>query len=143
MRCEAAWIAAGLGDHDAVLRLARDPSFLVRKSSVYYLGEMTPRADVAAFLRPHLASTGVTSTHASEALRSWVAHAPRAEALTWLPELARQDQRESVRTDASYALQKLGAAREVGALHAMLMEPPLVTWAVHIAVLWSSWRLGV
>jgi hypothetical protein len=124
----AAWCGSG-----ELLELARDESFSVRKSAIYHLGSVPRKPALAAFAWDYmLANGGMT---ASEALRTYAAHAAAREAKERLAELARADRRESIRVTAICGLADLGAARECEGLIALLREPPGVTWAVHIALL--------
>ena len=129
--------------HDALLRLARDPVFQVRKAAVYHLGGCTPAPEAEQFLWSHLQEPGTESMHAQETLVAWVAHAPRALALERLPRLAREDPREQVRYRAVGALDRLEARAEIEALLPILAEPPAITWAVHVALLDACRRLDL
>jgi len=131
----AHWLAAW-GDHATLLKLARDDeSFGVRKSAVYGLGLVFPMPAVATFAWAHLHAPGTTSTHADETLRAYVAHAPIEEAIPRLLALAQADPRETVRTCAIEELCALDARAEIARLLPLLEQPPVVTWAVHLALL--------
>jgi hypothetical protein len=110
---------------------------------MYYLGQTDRNPRVAARAEKHLFEPFVTSTHGYETLDTYVVHAPAKEAISRLSGLAQQDKRESIRSRAVYALTKLGAVREIEQLLPQLEQPPLVTWAVPIALLEASRKLDI
>ncbi len=127
--------------HEELLHLTRDASESVRKSAVYYLGLLPPDPALAAGAWGSVLDRAGMA--ASEAVQTYVAHAPTDEAKPRLVELARADPRESVRTRAISSLVDLGAGDELESLVPLLREPPAVTWAVHIGILDGLCALGL
>src|SRR5205823_1813755 len=79
-----------------------------------------------------------------EALDTFVKHADRADAVRRLGWIAGDHgHREGLRVAAAHHLADLGAAEEVGQLAGLLLEPPEVTWALHIALLDAITALGL
>jgi HEAT repeat protein len=139
----AHWLAAW-SDHATLLQLARhDAAFEVRKTAVRALGLALRAPLVAEFAWEHLHAPGTTSTHASETLRAYVAHAPIDEAIPRLLALAQSDARETVRTHAVGELCALEARSAVVRLLPLLEEPPAVTWALHLALLDAAIKLDL
>jgi HEAT repeat protein len=138
----AAWLV-GWGDRDALLGLFRDHSFSVRKTATYQLGRLPPEPSLAPVLWEHLLAPSTASTHAYETLNAWVRHAPRSEALQRLPSLVLHDERESVRYHAVHSLIQLGERDALTPLLALLVEPPRVTWGVHLVLLEGARKLGL
>jgi HEAT repeat protein len=143
VRGNAARLLACWGEADALLNMLHDPRFNVRKSAMYHLGTLPPDPAIARRAWAHLGEASTTSTHAYETLVTYVAHAPREEAIPRLVTLAREDERESVRYQAVHSLRKAGAREALGGLMSLLEEPPQVTWGVHIALLESATELGL
>ncbi|WP_437740855.1 hypothetical protein WMF39_35075 [Sorangium sp. So ce1504] len=143
IRERAASLLAAWDEQEALLGLTRDPAFHVRKSAMYWLGELSANRALAGPAWEHLGELGTTGTHALETLNTYVAHALKEEAIPRLLALARSDEREPVRCGAVDALAKLGARAEIVALLPLLAEPPQVTWAVHVALLSACERLGL
>lgn len=139
---EGAWRPLSAWD-DAfgLLPLLHDPVPGVVKSTAYGLGLTSPDPRVAAALRAHLDDPSVASTHAEETVTAWVAHAGRAAILDLLGFV--RDERESFRRSAVRALVKLDARDAVATLLPLLEAPPLVTWAVHVALLEACRKLGL
>jgi hypothetical protein len=135
IREQASWLFSGWNEHEALLELCLDPAFLVRKGATCNLGQTSPNPALSAFIWEHLGEPGTTSTHAYETLNAYIAHAPRAESMPRLVDLARADARESVRYHAIYGLAKLGAAAEIEGLLPLLEEAPRLTWSIHAALL--------
>jgi len=132
----AAWSRA-----DELLELTHDPSRSVRKSAMYHLGVLPPDPSLAACAWAYLLDAAGTT--GSEAVQTYVAHAPTQEAKQRLVELARYDHRESVRTQAISSLVDLDARSELEGLVPLLRETPGVTWAVHIGILDGLCALGL
>ncbi|XXX80247.1 hypothetical protein WMF30_15885 [Sorangium sp. So ce134] len=143
IRERSAPLLAAWDEREGLLGLARDPAFYVRKSAMYWLGELSATRALAAPAWEHLGELGTTGTHALETLSTYVVHALREEAIPRLFTLARSDGREPVRRGAVDALAKLGARAEIEALLPLLDEPPQVTWAVHVALLSACEHLGL
>lgn len=118
---------------EELLVLARDPSFSVRKSAIYSLGQAPRDPALAEPAWTYLTDAGGTT--ASEALQTYVTHADPTEARKRLANLAQTDRREGVLTTAIHSLVELAAAPEIETLLPLLREPPGVTWAVHIQLL--------
>jgi hypothetical protein len=122
--------------HDALLMLIRDPEFGVRKSAMYWLGETTPRADIAPMIWQHLQGPLVNGMHAQETLKTYSKHAARSEATGGLFALADEPTHlEDLRYQAIYILNKWAALPELTRLMRHLSDPPAVTWTVHTALL--------
>jgi HEAT repeat protein len=126
---------------EALLALATDASFSVRKSAMYHLRTVPRDPAVAAFAWEYM--RGVCGTTAYEALQTYVTHAPSDEAKQRLVALGRVDSRESVRTTAISGLADLRAARDLETLTPLLREPPGVSWAVHIQLIDGLRALGL
>lgn len=141
VRERACGLLAAWNEHGALVQMMGDPSFSVRKSATYHLGEATADHGIAATVWEHLHHPGTASAHAMETLRTYVAHAPRGESLPRLAALVLHDVRESVRHEAVEALTKLNAAPELTSLLGLLAEPPRVTWSVHLALLGAIRKL--
>lgn len=141
IRDGAAEVLAAWDERDALLGLTRDPAFTVRKSAMYWLGQLSPDRPLAARAWEHLADPATTGTHASETLATWVRHAPTEESIPRLVALARGDAREQVRYTAARSLAGLHARPAIEVLIPLLAEPPEVTWALHLALLDACWRL--
>ena len=111
---------------EELLVLTADPSSSVRKSAMYRLA-LVPRDPSLAEVAwdRMLAGAGFV---ASEALRTYVAHADAREAKERLRELAFTDRRESIRTQAIVCLTDPGCERELQSLVPLLREPPGVSW---------------
>ena len=130
----APWLAIW-DDHATLQKLAGDEAFAVRKSAMASL-EMVPiMPAIAALAWDHLRAPGTTSTHAHETLRTYVAHAPSAEAIPRLLALVQTDPRETVRAHAVRELCTLEARSAIARLLPLLEGPPAVTWGVHLALL--------
>jgi HEAT repeat protein len=127
----------------ALRALLQDTSYAVRKSAAYACVLMEPDTELATPLWDLLMRPVTTSTHAYETLRSYVHHASAAQALPRLVELARHDERESVRSTAIALLEKMQARAELADLMPLLSEPPRVTWSVHIALLHAASGLNL
>ncbi|MGK3965084.1 HEAT repeat domain-containing protein [Sorangium sp. So ce118] len=143
IREQAAPLLVAWDQQEALLGLACDPAFLVRKSSMYWLGQLPANRALAGPTWEHLAEPGTTGTHASETLSTYVTHARAEESVPRLLALARGDEREPVRYAAVHALAKLGARSEIEALLPLLGAPPQIAWAIHLALLGACERLGV
>ena len=126
---------------EALLGLATDPSFSVRKSAMYHLRTVPRDPAVATFAWEYMRRA--CGTTAYEALQTYVAHASSDEAKQRLVELGRADPRESVQTTAISCLADLRAAHELETLTPLLRELPGVTWAVHIRLIDGLWALGL
>lgn len=136
MACKA---LAGWGDVDRLFVLARDSSKYVRKSGIFYMGELDPSPEVARFAWNLLEDGTVASTSGREALRTYVAHASRQESEERLVELALHDHRDTVRYEAVSLLKDAS----IPGLFDVLMTPPLVTWGPHVRILERCKALGV
>lgn len=126
---------------DDLLTLLSDPSFGVRKMAMYALRSVPRDPAIARRVWEYLpASSGI---HAHEALQTYIAHTEPGKSNAQLAELAQADPQESVRTTALSCLADAGAAGEVRRLAPLLLEPPAVTWAVHIGLLDAFRSLGL
>ncbi|WP_437672073.1 hypothetical protein [Sorangium sp. So ce131] len=143
IRDRASELLSAWGEREALLGLTRDPVFMVRKSAMYWLGQLSPDPALAPVAWEHLAEPGTTGTHAAETLAAYVRHAEAAESIPRLLALVRDDARDSVQVGALGALAELRARREIAALLPLLSGPPQVTWAVHLALLDACGRLGL
>jgi HEAT repeat protein len=123
-------------DVDALRMLAVDPDFLVRKSAIYHLGQMPPTPGVADLAWGQLQRPETLGVFATEALETFVKHADGGVAIQRLGVLAGDHGIcEAIRVQAVDSLRELGAANEIEQLAGQLLEPPQVTWALHIALL--------
>ncbi|WP_330180214.1 hypothetical protein OHB26_27845 [Nocardia sp. NBC_01503] len=132
---------ADWSDSTTLLTLTGDISSTVRKSAIYSLIRLPPQPEIAARAWEYLATA--TGTTGYEALRTYVAHAPRGEAIDRLIDLARTDRREIIRHYAISGLGDLRATRAIEELAPLLHEQPGVTWAVHTALLDEFTKLGI
>lgn len=144
VRDRAAALLAAWYDTDGLLALLGDPSFAVRKSAAFHLGELPRSSSVAAALWAYFETRQAGGVHAAEVLRSFVHHAATEEAIRRLDPLAADgDEGECVRLAAIDGLITVGATAEVTRLLPLLQEPPGVTWALHIALLAAIPTLGL
>jgi HEAT repeat protein len=126
---------------EELLMLTADPSGSVRKSAMYRLALVPRDRSLAEVAWDHmLAGAGCV---ASEALRTYVAHADAREAKERLHELALTDRRETIRTQAIVCLTDPGCERELQSLVPLLREPPGVSWMVHIEIIDGLRELGL
>lgn len=132
----AVWSKAG-----ALLALTNDPSFAVRKSSIYHLGLLPRDPALAEPAWSYMTSTAGTTAY--EALQTYVTHADPEAAKRRLADLAGTDCREAVVTRAISALAGIGAGPELTSLLPLLDRPPGVSWAVHIELLDGVRKLGL
>lgn len=124
-------------DESGLLRLARDPSFAVRKSALYWLGDLPhPNPAIAELAWQYLQDPTLFASGLTEPLQTYVAHAPREEAVPRLVSIARNTtSREEIRSTAIWQLERLGATDELIGLLPLLSEEPQVSWSVHLAML--------
>jgi hypothetical protein len=141
-RTAAAWCGHwGLAASLSVLLGDRDG--LVRKAAAYALGFVPPDPALAAPLRAHLERADTTGVRATETLRSYVVHADRDDAIATLTDLVRAQGDESLVDAAVWSLIELEARDALAGLMPRLAAPPLVTWAVHIALLEAARRFAL
>jgi len=126
---------------EELLALTADPSGSVRKSAMYRLELVPEDPAIAEVAWDHVVSGA--GFIASEALRTYVAHADAREAKERIRELAFTDPRETVRTEAIVCLTDPGCERELQSLVPLLREPPGVSWMVHIEILDGLRELGL
>lgn len=138
----APWLATW-GDHATLQELVRDEAFGVRKSAMAALARVPITPAVAALAWDHLHAPGTTGAHARETLRTYVAHAPSAEAIPRLLALAQTDAREAVRVRAVHELCTLDARSTIARLLPLLEAPPAVTWGFHLALIDAVDRLDL
>jgi HEAT repeat protein len=124
-------------DEQGLLRLARDSSFAVRKSAIYWLSRLpNPNPAIGELAWQYLRTPTLFSCALTEPLQTYVAHAPREEAIPRLVSIALDaENREELRSTAIWQLERLGAADELTGLLPLLQEEPQVTWRLHLAVL--------
>jgi HEAT repeat protein len=136
VRHQAAFALGDWQDAAGLLELLRDADFLVRKSAMYNLGELPPTPGLANLAWDHLHRHDTLGTHADETLATFVRHADPGDAVRRLGGIAADHgHREGLRVTAVHHLETLGAAEMVGQLSGLLLEPPAVTWALHLALL--------
>jgi HEAT repeat protein len=136
VREQAAWAFAAWRDVAGLLALIEDADFCVRKSAIYNLGRLPPKPGIAGVAWDHLHRHDTLGTHATETLDTFVRHADPADAVRRLGWIAGDHgRREGLRVAAVHHLARLGAVEQVGQLAGQLLEPPEVTWALHIALL--------
>jgi len=144
VRERAAWIFAAWEDAGGLLTLIRDPDLGVRKVTMYNLGQLPPMAGMASLAWDYLHQPGVLGCHATETLDTFVKHTDRPDAVRRLGWIASDHgRREELRVAAVHHLARLGATDEVGQLAGLLLEPPEVTWALHLALLEAITDLGL
>jgi HEAT repeat protein len=142
VRERAAWVCAAWGETSGLLELVRDQDFLVRKSAMHDLGQLPPTPGIDGLAWNHLHRHDVLGTHATETLATFVRHAARELAVRRLGLIAGDHGwREGLRTATLYHLTRLGAGEELAQLTGLLLEPPVVTWSLHIALLEAATKL--
>ncbi len=144
VREQAAWAFAVWRDSGGLLELIRDADFCVRKSALYNLGQLPPMPGIADVAWNHLDLGDALGVQATQTLATFVRHADPAVAARRLGVLAGDHgRREGLRVAAVDHLADLRAAEEVGQLAGLLLEPPAVTWALHLALLDAITDLGL
>jgi hypothetical protein len=144
VRDQAAWAFAVWRDADGLLELVRDADFCVRKSAMYNLGQLPPSPSLADIAWDHLHRHDTLGTHATETLATFVKHSDPAVAVRRLGWIAGDHgYREELRVAAVHHLTNLGAVKDMGQLVGLLLEPPEVTWALHLALLHAITDLGL
>jgi hypothetical protein len=144
VRDEAAMAFEAWEDADGLLTLVRDADFSVRKAAMYRLGQLPPTPGVADLAWVHLHRPDALGVHAWETLDTFVKHADPPGAVRRLGWVAGDHGwREGLRTAAVYHLTRLGAIEELSQLAGSLLEPPEVTWALHIALLDAAGKFGL
>jgi HEAT repeat protein len=144
VRERAAVAMGGWRDVRGVLSLLGDHDFGVRKAAMYWMGQLPRAPELAAVAWEHLHRPDVFGVHASETLRTFVAHADASGAVPRLAALAADRTRtENLRVAAVHHLAGLEAVGEVRQLAELLTETPAVTWALQIAVLGAVADLGL
>jgi HEAT repeat protein len=138
----AAWALAAWGDAPGLLQLLGDPSFGVRKSTMFHLASLPASTEIADVVWAHFQRRGCLGVHGTEALRTFVHHADPVVAVKCLAPLAENhDEYECLRLAAIRHLTDLGAVEPLSRLLPELADPPGVTWVVHIALLAAIRRL--
>jgi hypothetical protein len=144
VREQAAWAFAAWKDAAGLIELVRDADFCVRKSAMYYLGQLPPTPKIADLAWEYLDRGDALGVHATETLATFVKHADPAVALRKLGVIAGDHgYREGLRVAAVHHLANLSAVEEVGQLEGLLLEAPAVTWALHIGLLQAVAELGL
>jgi len=144
VREQAAWAFAAWRDAAGLLALLKDADFCVRKSAMYNLGRLPPTPGIAGLAWEHLHRHDTLGTHATETLDTFVRHADAGDAARRLGWMAGDHgRREGLRVAAVHHLARLGAAEQVGQLAGQLLEPPEITWALHLALLGAVGQLGL
>jgi HEAT repeat protein len=139
-----AFILADWGDTGGLVELVGDADFFVRKSAMYWLGQVPPTAGIADLAWDHLYRHDTLGVHATETLATFVKHADPTDAVRQLGVIAGDHGwREGLRVAAVDHLARLGATEQVGQLAGLLLEPPAVTWALHLALLDAIRELGL
>jgi hypothetical protein len=127
----AAW-----GDAAGLLQLLADPSFGVRKSATFYLADLPPSPAIADAVWAYFEQRDCLGVHGTEALRTFANHADPASAIERLTPLAtNRDENECLRVAALQHLIHFKATETLARLLPELVDPPTVTWAVHIELL--------
>jgi hypothetical protein len=144
VREEAAVACGAWQDADGLLALVRDADFGVRKTTMCRLIDLPPTPGVANLAWEHLHRPDALGFHARETLDTFVKHADPAVALRRLGWIAGDHgRREGLRTAAVYHLARLRAVEQLAQFAGLLLEPPEVTWSLHIALLGSADDLGL
>jgi hypothetical protein len=144
VREQAARAFVAWQDLGGLLELVGDGDFCVRKTAMYQLGQFPPTPGIADLAWDHLHRHDALGTHGTETLATFVKHASRAVAASRLGCIAGDHgRREELRAAAVHHLAALGAAEQVGQLTGLLLEPPVVTWALHLALLDAITDLGL
>ncbi len=130
---------------DSLIKLLKDPSFIVRKNVMYEMGQASPPSiNIAHTAWEHFKRPATRFTHSHETLYTYVSHAPVDEVIRNLVTLAGDaHQMESDRTAAIEHLCKLEAHDEIELLSVLLEDEPEVTWALHISLLESMTTLKI
>src|SRR5262249_9340538 len=136
VREQATWAFAAWQDVSGLLGFVRDADFCVRKSAMYNLGQLHPTPGIAEVAWNHLDQGDALGVHSTETLAAFVKHADPAVAVSRLGVIAGDHgRREGLRVAAVHHLAEVRAEEEVGQLAGLLLEPPAVTWALHLALL--------
>jgi hypothetical protein len=144
VREQGAQAFAAWGDVRSLLNLVLDADFCVRKSAMYRLGQLPSNPMIADVAWDHLSRPSTIGTHETETLATFVKHADPVVAVRRLGWMAGDHPyREGLRVAAVEHLTELRAAGEVGRLAGLLLEPPAVTWAFHIAMIDAIKGLGL
>lgn len=131
-------------DISGLIDLVRDPDGAVNKSAMYRLGQLRPAPGIAELAWEHLHRPHVLGTHAIETLAAFVQHAApeiAVQRLLWIA--GDHGRREELRVASVHHLAELAATEEMEQLAGQLLEPPAVTWALHIALLNAFTDLNV
>jgi hypothetical protein len=109
---------------------------------MYQLGQLPRRPGIAELAWEHMHRLDVLAVHATETLSTFVRHADPVTAVRRLGWIAGDHgRREGLRVAAVDHLAGLGAVEEIQQLAGLLREPPTVTWALHIALLYAARKL--
>ncbi|MBX3149487.1 hypothetical protein KF728_04955 [Candidatus Obscuribacterales bacterium] len=116
---------------DALLGFLHDEVFAVRKMAAYYIREVPTEHRIAKHLWEMLIGAKIAGVNATETLESYVVHSSDADIDERLCDLAKTDQRESVKYTAIGQLKKREARQHVESLLPILDDEPLITWSAH------------
>jgi hypothetical protein len=138
VREHAGWCLAAWGEAEGLLALLDDVDYTVRKTAMYCLSELPPDVTVAERAWQLLFRPGTLGVHATETLHTFVHHSEPGTAVPRLVEIAMDHtEREALRTVAVQHLVRLGATAAVRQMGGFLDQPPAVTWAFHIGLLYA------
>lgn len=129
---------SGWHETDLLLALAHDQEMDVRQSAIYNLRFVPPSAEISTLTWDLVASGRIAGTPGCEALATCSAHTPPGVLDDRLIDLACNDLRENIRTEAVSLL-----GERVEPLLPLLAEPPSVTWAVHVVLLFACQSSGL
>lgn len=144
VREQAAQAFATLMDAGSLRILASDPIFGVRKSAMYWLGEMPEDCSIGELALERLHSSEGKSTHGMELIRTMAKHADRQLALVELVAIVRSESVEDdLCAEAVNALKRLGGAEELRSVSELLEEGPRITWSLHQSLVRALLELGL
>src|SRR5262249_14356241 len=124
--------------------LLRDLDLGVCKAAVNCLVRIPPTPGIADLAWQHLHRADVFGCHATETLTTFVHHADRATAVRQLGVLAGDHGHgEELQAASVHHLTRLGAEEDLSQLVGLLLEPPAVRWALHLALLEAVADLGL
>jgi hypothetical protein len=113
---------------------------LVSKDAVWALTQREPDRRAAPAARRAM-QRWFHGTAWSEAVRAWAQHEDPAVVVPYLVGLARHTRSATERHTAIVELQRLGVADSIVSLLDLLLDPPLVNWGGHIALLDAARQL--
>jgi HEAT repeat protein len=138
-KCFFAWKDTG-----RLLSLLEDSDFSIRKSAMYYAGELPRDPEIANVAWSHLQKNERFGVHASETLNTYSKHAHPQEAIPRLLAMAQDEsQLDSLRDCAVSGLARIGDRESVQSLSGVLLRPPILHWGLHAEVVRAFRKLNL